>query len=470
VIRRFICTLVAALLLPAGGAPASGQTPGGPPPLPADTTGIERDIQAALVNRVEAGRGVGLVVGILTPDERRYLTHGRTVQGGEVEPGPDTVFEIGSITKVFTSLLLADMVERGEMRFEDPVAMYLPDAVSVPELNGRAITLVDLATHTSGLPRLPTNLDATNVVDPYATYGVDRLYAFLSGYRLPRAPGAEWEYSNLGAGLLGHVLARHAGTSYEALLRTRILEPLGMRDTAITLSDAQRGRTAQGYDLAMNPVGLWGFTALAGAGAIRSTAADMLTFAAAWLGLVEHPLEAAMARVLAVSRPGAGPAVQQHPGWAEIGGAVLFHDGGTAGHRSAIAIRPGAARAVVVLSNTFSDVNDVALHGVVPQQPLARFELPGERAAITLDEAVLEAYLGTYEISPTDAVTITREGARLFAQVTGQPRGELTARQVDQFFVPGTPVEVSFVRDQEGVVTGLVLHLAGTDVPARRVR
>jgi CubicO group peptidase (beta-lactamase class C family) len=470
VIRGLICTLLAAFLQPGACAPASGQTPGGPPPLPADTAAIEQAIEAALVNRVEAGRGVGLVVGILTPEGRRFLTHGRTVQGGDLEPGPDTVFEIGSISKVFTSLLLADMVERGEMRLEDPVAAYLPDTVTVPERSGRAITLADLATHTSGLPRLPTNLDVTNLVDPYATYGPPELYAFLSGYDLPRDPGAQWEYSNLGAGLLGHVLARHAGTSYEALLRTRILEPLGLDDTTITLSPDQRARAAQGYDMVLSPAGLWSFDALAGAGAIRSTADDVLTFAAAWLGLVEHPLEAAMARALSISRPGASPAIQQHLGWLEIAGTVLFHDGGTAGHRSALALRPSARRAVLVLSNSFQDVNDVALHGVIPQQPLAAFEPPRERVAVDLDEARLEEYVGAYEIAPSSSIEVTRDGGRLFAQAPGQPRGELAAEQIDQFFVPDADVQISFVRDADGAVTGLVLHLGGTDVPARRIR
>src|SRR5208283_4407870 len=115
----------------------------------------------------------------------------------------DTVFEIGSITKVFTALLLADMAQRGEVALTDPVSKYLPKGVKMPGRNGHAIMLQDLATHTSGLPRLPSNMKPKDFMNPYADYTPELLYQFLSSYELPRDPGSKWEYSNLGAGLLG---------------------------------------------------------------------------------------------------------------------------------------------------------------------------------------------------------------------------------------------------------------------------
>src|SRR5205085_8424519 len=111
-----------------------------------------------------------------------------------------TIFEIGSATKVFTSLLLADMVQRGQVALDDPVAKYLPPTVKMPERHGRSITLVDLATHTSGLPRLPTNMTPKNQANPYADYSVEQLYQFLSNYQLTRDVGSQYEYSNLGGG------------------------------------------------------------------------------------------------------------------------------------------------------------------------------------------------------------------------------------------------------------------------------
>jgi len=147
-------------------------------------------LRAALVNRIdEAKRGTGVVVGQLTPDGRLFTTYGRVSVGGS-EPTAETMFEIGSITKVFTALLLADMVERGEVALDDPVRKYLPDSVTVPSRGGRQISLADLATHTSGLPRIPENMDANNLDDPYARYGSAELYAFLASYTLLRDPGA----------------------------------------------------------------------------------------------------------------------------------------------------------------------------------------------------------------------------------------------------------------------------------------
>ena len=157
------------------------------------------------------------------------------------------MFEIGSITKVFTAAILADMVARGQVRLDDPVAQLLPATVKVPSRNGRRITLLDLATQSSGLPRLPTNFAPKDSANPYADYGDQQLYDFLSGYELPRDPGATYEYSNLGMGLLGHALARKAGMSYEQLVSRRVLAPLGMKETAITLSPALRPRLVPGH-------------------------------------------------------------------------------------------------------------------------------------------------------------------------------------------------------------------------------
>jgi len=146
-----------------------------------------------------------------------------TLEKGHMGPlNGDTIFEIGSISKVFTSLLLADMVNRKEVALDDPAAKYLPEHVRMPERSGKAITLLDLSTHRSGLPRVPGNLNPKDPTNPYADYSVDDLYQFLSGYTLPRDPGSEVEYSNLGGGLLGHILAHRAGTDYESLIRSRI--------------------------------------------------------------------------------------------------------------------------------------------------------------------------------------------------------------------------------------------------------
>ena len=164
---------------------------------------------------------VGIVVGVLEADgTRRVITVGDAPYDGR------TLFEIGSITKVFTGILLAEMAERGNVRLEQPVAELLPGDVVVPSRHGRQIRLVDLSTHSSGLPRMPDNFTPADPGNPYADYTVAKLYDFLRRHELRRDIGVEAEYSNVGVGLLGHALARRAGTSYEALVTARILDPL----------------------------------------------------------------------------------------------------------------------------------------------------------------------------------------------------------------------------------------------------
>src|SRR5262249_11166935 len=153
----------------------------------------------------------GIVVGVIEPGGRRVVPYGGLAKGDPRTLDGDTVFEIGSITKVFTSLLLADAVKRREVALTDPISKFLPDRVKSPERGDRAITLQDLSTHTSGLPRLPANFAPKNASNPYADYSVEDLYQFLGGYQLTRDIGTQYEYSNLGGGLLGHVLALRAG-------------------------------------------------------------------------------------------------------------------------------------------------------------------------------------------------------------------------------------------------------------------
>ena len=205
------------------------------------------DIDRMLAERIAARQDVGIVVGLIEPQGRRIVAHGSMAQGDAQPVDGDTLFEIASVTKVFTTLLLADMVRRGEVALDDPVAKFLPPDVKVPE-RGRAITLEDLATHTSGLPRMPSNFAPRDWANPYADYSVDQLYAFLSDYTLTRDVGTQYEYSNLGMGLLGHVLARRAGTDYETLVGSRIAKPLGMDGTRIALTPKLRARLATGHN------------------------------------------------------------------------------------------------------------------------------------------------------------------------------------------------------------------------------
>ena len=432
-------------------------------------------IRAILRTRIDTeARGVGIVVGVVEPGGRRVIAHGSF---GAKDPRPvdgDTLFEIGSITKVFTSLLLADMAGRGEVQLNDPVAKYLPASVRVPDRDGREITLQDLATHTSGLPRLPTNLVVTSPDNPYANYNVERLYEFLSGHTLSRAIGAQYEYSNLGGGLLGHALALRAGSDYESLARTRIFAPLGMNDTTIRMSLTMSSRLAAGHDPQRGPAGNWDFTtALAGAGAIRSTANDMMRFVAAFMGSDKQPFSAAAARMLSVQRPGPGPGSSAALGWIVTTRddlTMVWHGGATGGY-SAFAGYIPARGTGVVLSNMAAtpavSPDDIGMHLLDERFPLSRPQ--AARTRITLPTEILQRYVGRYELAPGFIATVTLEGGRLFVQPSNQPRHEIHAEAEREFFATLVDAQFTFEVDASGKAVAMVLHQAGRNVSGKRL-
>jgi serine-type D-Ala-D-Ala carboxypeptidase/endopeptidase len=427
----------------------------------------DADIRKILTDRIDARKqSVGIVVGVIEPAGRRIIAHG-TFDNDKRPVNGDTLFEIGSATKVFTALLLADAVQRGELALTDPVSKFLPSDVKMPEYEGKKITLQDLATHTSALPRLPANLTPKDAANPYADYTVAQLYAFLSGYDLPRQIGSMYEYSNLGVGLLGHVLALRAGADYETLVRTRVTAPLAMKSTAITLSEPLQRRLAPGHDAEGKRAKNWDLPTLAGAGALRSTANDLLTFLAAFLKPTPQPLAPAMRSLLAVRRETPAPNLEIALGWhvtkLHDGREIAWHNGGTGGYRSFMGYDAKNGTGVVVLSNMFTNegVDDIGRHLLDPASPL--LSAPQVRKKISLDPKVLDRYIGLYELTPQFVLSITREGNQLFAQATGQPKFEIFAESENKFFYEVVDAQITFEPD------ALTLHQNG-DRPAKRVK
>lgn len=269
-------------------------------------------------------------------------------------PATDTLYEIGSITKGLTGILLADMVLQGEVSLHDTLDKLLPEPASFPEAV-RTITLLQLATHASGLPRLPGNLmtGVRDISNPYAHYGRAELETFLRGYAPPAGrTSITPEYSNLGFGLLGHVLAVKAGKPYPLLLKERVLDPLGMRDTAIALSEEQKRRLAPGHARGA-AVSNWDLDALAGAGAVRSTITDM----AKLLQTLMQPADSRMGKAirLAIEPRGQLGAAKIGLAWltsAPPGGTPFtWHNGGTGGYRSFLGFTTNGKAGLVVLTN-----------------------------------------------------------------------------------------------------------------------
>jgi serine-type D-Ala-D-Ala carboxypeptidase/endopeptidase len=300
-----------------------------------------------------AGTGIGVTIGVQRDGERRVFSYGAA--------RPDSLFEIGSITKTFTGLVLAQMIEQQHVTAEQPVRTLLP-ANAVPKPSGTEISLLDLVTHRSGLARLPPNFEPANPANPYLDYSVDRLYAYLAQHGLARPADAAPAYSNLGFGLLGQALENRANVDYAILLSQQITIPLCMTDTFVQLDEAHKARFIQGHTHDRNLTGPWDFDALAGAGAIRSTADDLLKYLAAQMqpapceraadSLHTKTLTAAIKRSQTVQGD-LGPGGKIAYGWIfnpETGG-TYWHNGGTGGYTSYAFFNPQHRYAGVVLTN-----------------------------------------------------------------------------------------------------------------------
>lgn len=304
---------------------------------------------------IDKRQAKGIVVGLIEPDgRRRVLTFGEAGEGAR-PLSASSVFEIGSITKTFTGAVLAEMVRRGKVKLDDPVAKYLPADVRVPSRNGRQITLVDLATHTSGLPRLPTGYVSPDPSNPYAHFAAEHLHAFLNRYELEHEPGARFEYSNLGMGLLGYALARAAGAdSFQALVTDRVLRPLRMSMTAYRRTAPLAQWMTRGHNQQGAVVPYFDVAVLAGAGGLNSNVNDLMTYLEANIGEPTSPLEHAIRdahRGHHIPRPGMGVGL----GWMTMKREPLNLvglSGGTAGYSTFVAFDPETRAGVVVLANS----------------------------------------------------------------------------------------------------------------------
>jgi serine-type D-Ala-D-Ala carboxypeptidase/endopeptidase len=423
-------------------------------------------VKALLDQRIAQKRAVGLAAVLYEKGTARIVTAG-VVRAGGSPIDKDTEFEIGSITKTFTSLLLADMVVRGEASLDDAVTRYLPAAKGLSR-DGKPVTLGQLATHTSGLPPMPRNFTPANRADPYADYDGAKLAAFLSQDLLDSAPGREYRYSNLGAATLGYALTVSRG-GYGKVLRDRILEPLALADTTLALTPAQQARLATGHDAKLAAVPPWQFDVFAGAGGLRSTPADMAKYLKAAIEPATSPLAPAFMLAEAPRVDGLSGPLRIGLAWHIMGESrtIVWHNGQTGGFASMMAFDPAAAEGVVVLSNASIGVDDIALHLVEASIPLS--EPPKERVAVKLDPAAYDRLAGRYELRPDLVLTVRREGDRITTQATGQDAVEMFPESDLEYFVKAFDAQISFRRDDSGKVTGLVLHQNGRDVSARRI-
>ncbi len=420
---------------------------------------------------VENEIAVGLSVGVLQDDIVHHFGFGRLSLESDQTPDQNTLFEIGSISKVFTSLCLAQMVTAGELTLDDAVTKHLPAGIEAKPGEGTPISLLDLATHHSGLPRLPTNLNLTGKAreNPYAAYGDTELSEFIQGWPLVRGDDTPYAYSNLGAGLLGWLLARANDKDYDELVKQFVCRPLYLTDTTVQLSAEQRSRLAQGHLADGRATANWDFDALAGAGAIRSTTHDLIKFARAQL----HPRSTMLSDpILLTQKPrfklnGGG---QIGLGWhISPNQTTIWHNGQTGGYHSYVAIDKQQRIAVAALANSATMEIDKLGEALLKYLRGGRLQPIEFRQSIRLPAEDLKKFVGRYQLFPFVFFTITRDGDRLFAKLTGQPSLRVYPESEMKFFYRVVDAQLTFVTGDDGTVQELILHQNGRDARAKRL-
>jgi CubicO group peptidase (beta-lactamase class C family) len=420
------------------------------------------DLQAKLDAYTHEQSG-GAALAWVDADGEAFFFSGQLSSKDTRHPGPDTQFELGSISKVFTALLLAESERLGRVSRSDPAAKFLLPAEDPAQAALAKITLLSLTTHSSGLPRLPANLgpNPDGNPDPYANY--DRA-ALLEGLKLhgPGSPvGRAVAYSNFGVAVLGDALAAAWQQPYPELLQKRILAPLQLTATSIGLAGTPApAELAPGHGDG-GAVPNWTWRAFAPAGGLRSNVNDMARFLSEWLNFKESPLRVSMDATLQPQRSADDAGGMIGLGWFlfdQPDHSVAWHNGATAGCQSFLAFDRKTRIGVVILANISRPSKELGfgLLGVKPPTPsLGRAKDP-------------EAYLGRYPLNPNFALDITTDKGVLFLQATGQPRLVLSETSPDHFAVKGVPAEVSFVRDENKRIVSLVLHQNGAEMPGPR--
>ncbi|GJM26895.1 MAG: penicillin-binding protein [Phycisphaerae bacterium] len=429
---------------------------------------IPKDVEETIRARVKNGYAPSIVIGVIDENGSTVMAHGWASRERLRKVDADTVYEIGSITKAFTGILLADMVNKGEVALDDPISKHLPTDIDTPTKDDKEITLLTLSNHTSGLPRLPTNMVPDDSDNPYASYSPKDLYEFLDGYVMEKSIGIKYEYSNLGAGLLGQILSRVADQSYEQLVWQRIAKPLGMTSTMGSVRKESKPKEAQGYTGAIE-VGHWDIPTLAGAGDLVSSANDMLKFVAANLCITNCVMEEAMTLSHKPTTHTSIPNTQVGLGWHirdHKGRKLIWHNGGTGGFRSFVGFAPDKKFGVVVLTNTGSlGVDDIGFHTL---EPGIELETRWDEPTVKVDEKTLNSYVGYYELSPGFIMDVQTKNGMLTVEPTGQQVFTLYAKSKTEFFLTEVEAAGEFVIGDDGKVSHLIWKQGGAEQKGMR--
>ena len=427
---------------------------------------LPTEVLETIEKRINEGVTPSIALAIIDSSGIQYFNFGNTAEDGK-PVDENTIYEIGSISKVFTGILLAQQVLNGDINLDDDIASLLPDSISVPTMGNTKITFGHLTEHTSGLPRMPDNFAPANPNNPYADYTVDQMYTFVSSYQPVRAVGAEYEYSNFAQGLLGHLLVKNKNTDYEDLMVQTIAEPLEMNDTRIEFTEGMKENLALGHS-GNKVVENWDIPTLAGAGAIRSSSSDMAQFISANLGYTNTALHEAM-ELSHEPRHSKANGMSVGMGWhIKQGeqGDVVWHNGGTGGYRTFVGFVKETGRGVVLLTNSSISSDDIGFNLLDSGSKLAEMQFSSE--AVEVPEATLKKYVGVYELQPELKITITKEGTQLSGQATGQDKFEIFPEDDSTFFLTVVEAKITF-QLKEDSVQSMTLFQGGQEILGKKI-
>jgi CubicO group peptidase (beta-lactamase class C family) len=452
--------LCAGLAAACGGG---GRAPAPPRPTDVDPEGSRRDAVAAAVKPYfDAELLSGLVVGLYDAGRREIYGFGKGPGGAT--PDGRSLFELGTVTRVYTGLLLADAIQRREIDLEAAVAEYLPPGVTVPTRDQVAITLRHLALHSSGLPPVPPGV-AVGSANPFGGYDEEALYRDLVRTQLAYAPGTAIQISSYGTGLLGFAIGRKIGTGYQRAVEARILGPLELRDTVFAVPAAAARRRMVGTDSELAAVPRWTWDALAGAGGLVSSARDQLQ-------LIEAELDAAAggknlplrSQMRLTQEPQLDAASPQNAGlgWVIDGDGRYWHGGGTAGFRAFVGFDPKTHRGVVALASTASPLVERlgrALFGLFEATPPRPWTAP--------TAAQLASYAGSYDLGGTK-LAVVAAGKRLYLESPNEPRVRLLPVSDHEFWIEVLQAVAIFQKEGDKVAR-VVFGIGARQLAAPRV-
>lgn len=415
--------------------------------------------------------GIGAVIAVVEGNNTSIYTKGVVNSSSNQALSEEHIFEIGSVSKTITGLLLANMVNSGEVELTDSINQYLPDNGKVNTENGQDITLLELATHSSGLPRVPNNLKNSMKMGPFSTYTKGDLYQFLRQYKKDDRLENKSLYSNLGFGLLGHVLSLAANKSYEQLVTERIFQPLDMVSSHITPNESQVLLQATPHGSDLIPTTRWKMPVFEAAGAINSNLHDMRRYLIANMNALKKgsPLGKDLHFAQQVRTNFGENGKQIGLSWivnTENNTTYHWHNGSTGGFRSFIGFNHMKDIGIVILTNSriaMDELGHALLRGQLSE--LTKTKLP----IVDISELEVSKLTGKYQLSPNAILDVTNKKNQLFIQITDQKNLPVYPTSETRFSYDVLNAEIEFFMDQKSKVTSLTLFQNGQKMKAEKI-